>query len=132
MGVIIIRKKQKIPTLLGNPRYNDSHNVVSFDVDSLPPNMLIPFFLMASYAYYNRAMNMMPDNAFDALSGRVYREWDSIKHRHKHMVDRESCRATGVNLNEDQWPKIIIGATMDWLDRSRALAVSHRVSGLLL
>jgi len=64
------------------------------------PNMLVPYFLMASFAYYELDNPFLTDACYDWLCGELDRQWDRVEHFHKHVVERDSLRAgTGFNLS---------------------------------
>lgn len=51
-------------------------------------NMLVPWFLMASYAYYEEDDPILSDEMFDMLGKEIAKQWDEIDHHHKHLIDR--------------------------------------------
>ena len=52
------------------------------------PNMLVPYYLMSCYLYYECDKNVLSDTQFDTLCKRLLDNWDSINHIHKHLIDR--------------------------------------------
>lgn len=51
------------------------------------PNLIIPWFLMASYLYYHENGSMFSDEYYDTLSRQLLLQWDQIEHSHKHLID---------------------------------------------
>ncbi len=56
-------------------------------------NMLVPWYLMASYGYYIRDESLLRDTTFDTFCRELDRHWDYVEHRHKHIIDRASLAA---------------------------------------
>lgn len=75
------------------------------------PNMMVPWFLMASYAYYQLDVSLLTDAAYDELARNLDARWDEIEHRHKHVIDRASLAAgTAFGLDRDAYPPMVVGA----------------------
>jgi hypothetical protein len=68
-------------------------------------NMAIPYYLMASYAYYKEDDPIFSDDFYDMLSKNILNNWDTIEHYHKHLLDEDSLTA-GTYLGE--YPTIVI------------------------
>lgn len=67
---------------------------------------------MSCYAYEELASPFLTDKEFDALGLFIAENWDGISHRHKYLVDRDSCYFTsGITKPYHEWPLIILGAT---------------------
>jgi|TARA_B100001093_G_C26747527_1_gene979561 hypothetical protein len=76
-------------------------------------NMTIPYYLMASYAYYIEDDPIFSDDFYDMLSKKILNNWDSIKHYHKHLLDKDMLIA-GTYLGE--YPNIVIDALSNLRD----------------
>ena len=63
------------------------------------PSMMVPWYLMASYAYYKEDNPIFTDTFFDELSKTMLTVWDDIDHFHKELVTVEDLRA-GTYLGE--------------------------------
>lgn len=62
-------------------------------------NMLVPWWLMASHAYYDLDDPFLSDECYDWLTRRLDERWDQVEHWHKHLIDRDALRAgTGYQL----------------------------------
>lgn len=69
-------------------------------------------YLMSCYAYEELAAPFLTDAEFDQLGQHIAKEWDNIEHRHKHLIDRDSCMFTsGITKPYHEWPLIILNAT---------------------
>ena len=53
---------------------------------------LIPLFLIASYAYYEKKETLMADETFDLLAARILAEWDSLDHPYKSLISKENLQ----------------------------------------
>jgi len=72
------------------------------------PNMMVPWYLMASYAYYEEDNPILSDGLFDGLAKRMLECWDDIDHWHKDLITTEDLEA-GTLLTRD-FPERVKGA----------------------
>lgn len=49
-------------------------------------NMMVPWYLMAAYAYYEEDNPILSDAIFDRLAKRMIEHWDEIEHQHKEYI----------------------------------------------
>ena len=56
-------------------------------------NMMVPWYLMASYAYYVESDPIFTDNFFDDMSKTMLTIWDDIEHFHKHLITENDLTA---------------------------------------
>jgi len=49
---------------------------------------------MSCYAYEVLSDVFISDAEFDALGASINANWDTIQHRHKHLVDKDKCKHT--------------------------------------
>jgi len=56
-------------------------------------NRLVPIYLMSSYLYYECDKNVLDDTQFDYLCKKLYDNWDSVEHMHKHLIDKDNLKA---------------------------------------
>lgn len=71
------------------------------------PNMLVPYYLMLSYAYYKQDDPLVSDAFYDKLARKLLKEYDNIEHYHKHIISKDALKA-GSFLGE--YPSIVEGA----------------------
>lgn len=76
--------------------------------------MLVPWVLMASYAYYQLSTPLVSDATYDEWTQRLTRVWWRIKHPHKVLITFGS--PCGVMLKEDDYPEIVKGITKRLLE----------------
>jgi hypothetical protein len=79
-------------------------------------NMMVPFYLMASYAYYVDDDPILTDGFYDNLAKIIYKEWDNITHRHRDVIDKDALKA-GSFLGK--YPSIIEGALKSFRDNTK-------------
>ena len=61
--------------------------------------MLIPYYLMFSYLYYEKNFSLIEDGEFDDMCKTLLEKLDSLTHMHKHLVKKESLTAgTGYDI----------------------------------
>jgi hypothetical protein len=78
-------------------------------------NLSVPWYLMASYAYYELDNPILTDASFDELGKFMLSRWEAITHRHKHLITEDDLRA-GTLLRRD-FPEIVKSATLDLIQR---------------
>ena len=62
-------------------------------------NMLIPYYLMFSYLYYEKNISLIDDAEFDGMCKTLLEKFDTLSHMHKHLVKKESLTAgTGYDI----------------------------------
>jgi hypothetical protein len=74
------------------------------------PNMLVPYYLMLSFAYYKQDDPIVSDAFYDKLARKLLKEYDNIEHYHKHLISKDALEA-GSFLGE--YPSIVEGALND-------------------
>lgn len=90
------------------------------DVANMPANLLVPWYLMMSYLYYVRNVQVIPDTTYDLLCKRLLDEFDSVEHQHKHLADTESLYA-GTAYSIKEYPTIVKSSAMMLVERARGL-----------
>lgn len=70
-------------------------------------NMMVPWYLMAAYAYYEEDNPILEDATFDRLAKRLLQEWDNVKHMHKDYLNKDMLEA-GTFIGE--YPSRVKGA----------------------
>jgi len=68
-------------------------------------NMTVPYYLMASYAYYKEDDPIFSDDYYDLLAKKILKNWDDIEHYHKHLLSKDILEA-GSFLGK--YPTIVI------------------------
>jgi NAD-dependent DNA ligase len=63
------------------------------------PNMLIPYYLMFSYLYYEKNISLIDDGEFDKMCRTLLEKYDDLEHMHKHLVTKGDLTAgTGYGI----------------------------------
>lgn len=88
-------------------------------------NMMVPYYLMASYAYYTEDDPIFTDGFYDNLAKTILTQWDNITHRHRDVIDKDALEA-GSFLGE--YPSIIEGALKS-LRESSTTTVAVKATG---
>ena len=73
-------------------------------------NMMVPWYILASYAYYVEDDPIVSDSFFDDMAKTLLTVWDEVEHRHKHLLSKDMLDA-GTYIGE--YPSIIEGALED-------------------
>jgi len=75
-------------------------------------NRLVPIYLMSSYLYYEHDKNVLDDTQFDYLCKKLYDNWDSVEHMHKHLIDKDNLKAgSGYGIT---YTNMIMSSAMSW------------------
>jgi len=73
-------------------------------------NMLVPYYLMFSYAYYQENETLIPDEEYDQICRDLITNWNDITHWHKPLLDLESLKAgTGYDI---KYPNRVVTAAL--------------------
>ena len=75
------------------------------------PNMLVPYYLMFSYAYYKENESLIPDSEYDQICRDLITNWDNITHWHKPLLNLESLKA-GTGYDIAKYPNRVISAAL--------------------
>jgi len=62
-------------------------------------NMMVPWYLMASYAYYEQDDAIFSDGFFDEMGKTMLERWNDIEHFHKEYITEGDLQA-GTFLGE--------------------------------
>jgi hypothetical protein len=73
-------------------------------------NITVPWYLMASWAYYVEDAPILSDGAYDALCVRMRRRWMWISHWHKPLVSYDELIAGTCLLQANKYPLRVVGA----------------------
>ena len=72
------------------------------------PNMLVPYYLMYSYAYYKENESLISDTEYDDICKQIIDKWDNITHWHKSLLTLDALKAgTGYDI---EYPNRVISA----------------------
>ena len=75
-------------------------------------NRLVPIYLMSSYLYYEQDKNVLDDTQFDYLCKKLYDNWDSVEHMHKHLIDKDNLKAgSGYGIT---YTNLIMSSALKW------------------
>ena len=73
-------------------------------------NMLVPYYLMYSYAYYQENESLIEDAEYDQICQDLITNWDDITHWHKALLNLESLKAgTGYDI---KYPNRVVSAAL--------------------
>lgn len=74
------------------------------------PNLLVPWYLMASYCYHQKDTPIISDGLYDWICQTLHDYWGVIHHQHKYLIDQGQLKAgTGYALPYSVFPRRIIG-----------------------
>lgn len=89
------------------------HDKLCNDICEENPNMMIPWYLMASYAYYWLDDPILSDACFDQMCKEIDMFWDIIEHYNKDIVDYLDIAGPGTcSIPEEGFPERTKSATL--------------------
>lgn len=98
------------------------------------PNMLVPWWLMAAWAYEHGERPIISDACFDELAMRLTAEWKHVQHHHKHLLDPKILKSA--IAMKGKWPERVIGAAQRLMslrpERVKITPMNKHGQGLLL
>jgi len=74
-------------------------------------NLLVPWYLMTSYLYYEKDESIVSDGDYDWICSQLDERWDEISHWHKSFIDRDGLSA-GSGYAIKNYPTRVKGAAM--------------------
>ena len=81
------------------------------------PNMLVPYYLMYSYAYYKENESLITDSEYDQICQDLITNWNDITHWHKPLLNLESLKAgTGYDI---KYPNRVVAAAIALIKESQ-------------
>ena len=82
------------------------------ELHNISLNRLVPIYLMSSYLYYEHDKNVIDDTQFDYLCKKLYDNWDSVEHMHKHLLDKDNLKAgSGYGIT---YTNLIMSSALKW------------------
>ena len=85
------------------------------ELSNISINRLVPIYLMSSYLYYEQDKNVLEDTQFDYLCKKLYDNWDSVEHMHKHLIDKDNLKAgSGYGIT---YTNMIMSSAMSWYEQ---------------
>ena len=82
------------------------------ELNNISNNRLVPIYLMSSYLYYEHDKNVIDDTQFDYLCKKLYDNWDSVEHMHKHLLDKDNLKAgSGYGIT---YTNLIMSSALKW------------------
>ncbi len=80
-------------------------------------NMLVPYYLMFSYAYYKENESLIEDTEYDQICRDLITNWNDITHWHKKLLNLESLKAgTGYDI---KYPERVVNAALALIKKTK-------------
>lgn len=90
-------------------------------VDLLPRDLLVPWYLITCFLYYEQAESVISDRQFDELARRLWEEWDEVTHPHAYLIDPNALSSGGSYLR-GKYPLRVRSAAASLLGRQLRFA----------
>lgn len=74
------------------------------------PNVLVPWFLITSYARYVHRLQLVSDEMHSRLEAELVQSWYGITHRHKDLIGFDDLVAGRFRLSAREYPAVIRSA----------------------
>ena len=79
--------------------------------------MLVPYYLMFSYAYYKENESLITDSEYDQICRDLITNWNDITHWHKSLLNLDSLRAgTGYDI---KYPERVVNAALALIKKDK-------------
>ena len=79
--------------------------------------MLVPYYLMFSYAYYQENESLIPDAEYDQICQDLITNWNDITHWHKPLLNLDSLKAgTGYDI---KYPERVVNAALALIKKDK-------------
>ena len=79
--------------------------------------MLVPYYLMFSYAYYQENESLISDAEYDQICQDLITNWNDITHWHKRLLNLESLKAgTGYDI---RYPERVVNAALALIKKTK-------------
>lgn len=80
-------------------------------------NMLVPYYLMFSYAYYKENESLIEDAEYDQICQDLITNWNDITHWHKSLLNLDSLKAgTGYDI---KYPERVVNAALTLIKKDK-------------
>jgi len=80
-------------------------------------NMLVPYYLMFSYAYYQENESLIEDAEYDQICQDLITNWNDITHWHKPLLNLDSLKAgTGYDI---KYPERVVNAALALIKKDK-------------
>ena len=70
-------------------------------------NLLVPYYIMMAYRYYEKDDPMVSDRLFDLTAKKLLKHWDGITHMHNDYLNTDMLEA---GTYSGEYPSMAIGA----------------------
>lgn len=83
------------------------------------PSLLVPWYLIASYAYYIKDSPVISDTLYDRICATLFDELDqfNVDHMHMDLCDAHALKAgTAYHLSESDYPSRVKSIVNRFLD----------------
>lgn len=112
---IILKKRSSPPPVVNELVFPQAMGLYdsrcAYAVTQVSANMAIPYFLMASYAYYFEDQPILTDGFYDELSKWLVSKWDGLQHQHKPLISPDDLKAGSLySLKKEDYPAVVLGA----------------------
>ena len=85
-------------------------------IETLPINLIVSYYLMSCFLYYELDLNVLSDYEFNILCKRLINEYNTITHMHKKLIDVDELKAsTGYTLT---YTRLIKHASIIWYEQA--------------
>ena len=79
--------------------------------------MLVPYYLMFSYAYYQENESLISDAEYDQICQDLITNWNDITHWHKRLLNLDSLKAgTGYDI---KYPERVVNAALALIKKDK-------------
>lgn len=135
MAIRIIKRKPAAPVAKPEPLAKPVKSSAGKPMDGMclaaigsAPNSIVPWWLMASYAYYVHDLSILTDETYDQLAKDMLARWGEIKHPHKKLITPDDLKAgTLYDKGEHDYPLMTRNACKHLIKTSWGMNIDVRL-----
>ena len=102
--------------------------MITLSINTLAPNQLISYFLMAGYLWHIENLPLLTDDSWDELCEAIHKNWEQITHKHREYIDKDFLKAhTAFYIRAEQYPEIVKRAALQLYDE-RGIGAWQQIS----
>lgn len=128
---IVIKRKVVAPApepVVEAPKPKPGKNCdsMALAVMGMSPNSAIPWFLMASYLYYQHDVSLLSDSLYDQMAKAILEAWDELEHDHKKLIRKSDLIAGSLyRLKATDYPNRTKAAAVTLADDELGIKVKY-------
>ena len=84
------------------------------NLEELPINRLVAYYLMSSYIHYHKKVDVLDYDTFGYICNKLYNNFDTVKRIHKKSLDKDLLM--NCNYTTKVTSGMVVTAALSWYD----------------